>query len=585
MAKYLWVGRDYSEISPPSIRVDKYCWNTPGNWRVMQVVNGLNTWVATQDVPAGGDDVVIGGEADVTNAIEFAELPGSSGEASGWIPAKCPLLFGGYSGGVGQGTWSHTGPTAVSGNTWTNSLNTLTLSANGYSRQPWFGGGITYTAEPWSVVDYILARDAQYAGISADFYYSNSAGFRDPRQGLVLKVKNFVNVTNHLRVGLDNVSDINIIQTSINWSSIYAKYNPIFVKAYTQSSVVGSPGFVYTTVNINTPRGPRVFIDNGSFKTINYCSDISGATVGDISFVYTPSQQTTLRISQFKLNNSFVETLFAKKVGYVTINGGTAARVFFSQHPYGISRTIFHNLYQQWRGGITADALGEAPATVSCDFNKYATQMDLYGRTSGQPGGDLYLDNTEYLIGMTVGQRSSFGGLNLNDEYERFNHKTGQKGQTVTINKTGGINIPYINISSVREGPIGLEFQRQSWILEFGSSANVDRIDNEGGFIYSGSNLSNFATIKIGECHLSKYGSVDFRLRRSDFDDWRFGGLTANFIIGGIYSDDNTGTIRGSAGMRIIPSALLGGNSQKRSSKYPSSSIPSKTYKPTTSSK
>jgi hypothetical protein len=94
----------------------------------MQVVNGLNTWVATQDVPAGGDDVVIGGEADVTNAIEFAELPGSSGEASGWIPAKCPLLFGGYSGGVGQGTWSHTGPTAVSGNTWTNSLNTLTLS-------------------------------------------------------------------------------------------------------------------------------------------------------------------------------------------------------------------------------------------------------------------------------------------------------------------------------------------------------------------------------------------------------------------------------------------------------------------------
>jgi hypothetical protein len=570
MAKYLWVGRDYSDVSPTSLRVDKYCWNTPGNWKVMQSVNGVNQWVATQDVPGAGDDAVIGGEVQVPNNVRYSsQLPGASGEAPGWIRAKCPLLFGGYSGGIGAGTWSHTGPTAVSGNTWTNSLNTLTINANGYQTQPWFGGGIRQreSDERYDLISqYILPRDLQHgSGITEGFYYTNSAGFRDPRQGLKLKVKNIVQINSPMECGWFAIGDP---PTLLPWTNVQFLCDIDFVKAYTQTGISGSPGSVGTRLNIQTPAGPQIKINGGSFRFVDFNTDLEVAYTTDRAFAQQIENVNPFpyeRVSRLNLNEVFAEVISAKKAGIVNINGGTAARVFLSQYPYMISNTFYENLNQQWRGGLTTDSYNETTAVISCDFNKHAVQVDLTGRTSGSQAGELYLEGTPFFMNNgSGGERSSYGSV-WNDEYSRRNLQSNGKAQRVVLGKTGGIYVPYINIVSAIEGPQGLEFQRLSWELQFGSSANVDRIDNEGGFIYTADTLSNYATIKIGELHLSKYGRIDFGKRQREFDDWRIGGLTANFIVGGIIMDDGNGIIDGSAGVRLVPTFQLSGGAQRRS--------------------
>ena len=570
MAKYLWVGRDYSDVSPTSLRVDKYCWNTPGNWKVKQNIGGVNQWVATQDVPGAGDDAVIGGEVQASNDIRYAaQLPGVSGEAPGWVPAKCPLLFGGYSGGVGAGTWSHTGPTAVVGNTWTNSLNTLTFSANGYGKQGFFGGGIREmeSDEQYSVFNFILPRDLLHgSGITEGFYYTNSAGFRDPREGLKLKVKNIVNLNNPMEYGWYQ-SNNNI---TYGWQNVYLLCDIDFVKAYSQTGISGSPGTVATILDIHTPRGPLVKINGGSFRFINFNTELGAARADDRAFaqqIEGINPPPFERVTRLNLNGVFAENIFAKKAGFIKINGGTAARVFLSQYPYMVSNNYFENINQPWRGGLTTDAGNEATAIISCDFNKHAVQLDHTGRTSGSQAGDLYLEGTPFSLnnGSTSApyERSSYGSV-WNDEYSRFNLTSSAKAQRVLIEKSGGIYIPYIKIVSVLDLQ-GLQFQRSSWELQFGSSANVDRIDNEGGFIYSAPTLSNFATVKIGELHLSKYGRIDFGKNNQEFDDWRIGGLTANFILGGIIMDDGNGIIDGSAGVRLIPTFQLSGAAERRS--------------------
>jgi hypothetical protein len=162
-------------------------------------------------------------------------------------------------------------------------------------------------------------------------------------------------------------------------------------------------------------------------------------------------------------------------------------------------------------------------------------------------------------------ERSSYGSV-WNDEYSRRNLRGyNRKAQRVVLGKTGGIYVPYINIVSAIEGPQELEFQRSAWELQFGSSADVDRIDNEGGFVHTAPTLSGYATIKIGELHLSKYGRIDFGKNNREFDDWRIGGLTANFIVGGIIMDDENGIIDGSGGVRVIPSFQVSGGAQRRS--------------------
>ena len=52
---------------------------------------------------------------------------------------------------------------------------------------------------------------------------------------------------------------------------------------------------------------------------------------------------------------------------------------------------------------------------------------------------------------------------------------------------------------------------------------------------------------------MSNYGILDFAQRQSQFDDWRFGGLTAagTQIAGGIVFVDETAKVLGSEGLRL----------------------------------
>jgi hypothetical protein len=98
MAKYLWVGSTAQSV-------DSYSFNYAGNWRVLTGVGAGATFSGTNGIPGPRDEVFVG-----------TYNPASPTQPRGWIPARSPLLFGGYSGAegpTGAGTWNNTGPTGT----------------------------------------------------------------------------------------------------------------------------------------------------------------------------------------------------------------------------------------------------------------------------------------------------------------------------------------------------------------------------------------------------------------------------------------------------------------------------------------
>lgn len=410
MANYLWVGKGFaypsSEVFTPAMRVDKYSWNGAGNWMVAQVYQGVTRWMPTQAIPGGGDTVTLG---------YSTAAGGSAAEYPGWIPAKCPLLFGGYSGGVGAGLYP--GSTTANGTTFTSSLNDIRANVTDWDFDVGVGGGLgQVTGGDYSILSSNLkwAMEQDNLGalpgtppiVDGNYYNLNTAqtGLVGPAYSMTLKYKNLFSYTDKTWSLYDPEHGANIIGATAH-SSRGLAFN--CVKAYTQVSSLGSTAAaVKTNFAFNCGRGQNLIITNGSFDSVDINTALSITLKEHEQFTNDNAAMSLSRVGAISLQNLFAKTLSYAKCENVYVSGGTYAQINIHQYPYmanpghdyiyGIYNNYwtYPNKFSSSYGSPEnpTDLLGfkfwdQRTTYVGCGFSGAAVYKDLYAGFSGASGG------------------------------------------------------------------------------------------------------------------------------------------------------------------------------------------------------
>lgn len=408
MPTFLWVGKSFQypskTVPTPAARVDKYCWNSPGNWKILTAATAGQVWVATDLVPKDYQDT-----AYIGNPFNASNIPG-------WESAKCPLLFGGVSGGEGFATWSHTNPgvTGVTapfsaGSTWTSSIYNLYANlSSGWSFDVALGAGISGYALSWCI-----AKDTEASPgnptTSADYTAQVSAGFRNPANPLRLKVMyniDFIdNAASWYPTPLEFSAGIGVPTeelSSQNGTSYRraSATDPLSGNSYTsrgfvfdgvKSWTMTSPGWcgnqasVLTAVNFQSGFGQDLIINGGSYRTITMNTTI----VPQINVAPWNDWVTgTAPMFGYVHGKLLVKDVVAQgieyaKCGTVTIDGGTAGLVKIHQFPYKLA-TLYYSenelLYPYEGNGI-----------FNTNLQRYWDQLPTYV-TCGYSGGYVWAD-------------------------------------------------------------------------------------------------------------------------------------------------------------------------------------------------
>lgn len=522
MAKYLWVGMGPTGASLSGTNiVDQYCFNKSGNWYTKQIVNGTLRWATSAATPAGGDQVVFGGE------YSDYFIP-----STGWTAAKSPCLFGGFSGGVGAGVWGMTGATASSGTTFTSSMLGFVVDRTGVSfgyRFPYLGGGISGDIATWCA-----ARDS--VGVT---YYTaaNSTGFRDPSQNLRLKWRFAANMDN---ARVFQASDADGITNPANhtWETKFvvdfdAVKAPTALAGGTGGTggVTGTNPLVSTTLYFNAGYGAGLRVRGGSFKDVQINTQTYPNLVNGNSYSYIAD-------SGIEIYNAYIDTLTVSKAQATYISGCTASVINVYNMPWDTATT--DNTY-----------LSQVDMEIASNISAISSYTDLYGIT------------------LSTDLPPTAGALNLNFVPWNINGMSEVVSSAASTSPTKSVvilgdrvngrlcSVPTININAGSVMGSGLSansgYLYMPWAVEFAGSVNCNTINNNAGYIYSNADIDATATVNVSELKMSNYGTLDFSKRNSGFDDWRFGGFTAagTQIAGGIFFLDETTKVLGSAGLRL----------------------------------
>lgn len=556
MAKYLWIGKDTSGISfnagnvDGAEHVDQYCWNIPGNWKLWSPVGGVFQWVDTYLYPKPGDIVIVGDD-------EVASI--------GWIPARSPLLWGGYSGNVAVGSWYKDGSlgSEYAGTTLTSSLQTFAFSdglpgsvrENAYNF-PYLGGGLS-----GEVLQWVAHRD----NLSTEFYtsaYTNTQ--RDPSKNLTLKVSGAVNLKTYrdpanYRAGLTNPAQINVTNRMI--------MNFDFVKSLIGSGTCGASApvcntsFVYNnhetmlgpsptgnTYTLVYPRTPGLRVNGGAFASMKlqpkqpffFSSLAPYANIGSDYGVY--------------LTNVSALYVECQKKQAMYFHGCTFS--WLSVDQYGYAGTL----------GSGGQYFQQVPLEIASNFDSTYIYADLLGssfnaNTSPYGNGTLRLSNNAVQLvnfpytTIPTGQPHSV----VYDVTQRTETSTQQVFLGDRLG-TREINVPTILIEAPQSG-----FHYMPWGLEFAGTVVNNLIKNEGGLVYSNADMSEQKYVSSNLMNMSKHARLDLSRNQMNFDDWRFGGISGNTIIGGIGFEDETAYVKGSEGVRLWNTQVRGKRFDARS--------------------
>jgi hypothetical protein len=495
MATYLWIGKDFAypsaSVNTPQQRLDKYCFNEPTNWKVK---NSAGTqWTTATQAPSGGDVVIVG-----------CEFGASGQEIPNWQAAKCPLFFGGYSGGEGLGTWSHTGPTYTTGTTWTNALVEFKVDINkGWCFDVPVGGGLTGLNLLWAI-----AKDSE-AGTQTDasFYVaSNSSGFRNPSSDLRLKVSKLISFKDKTD------STFPTIYSSITGLPVpnltpYVPFDPIFtrfasrgfkfsgVRSFFLYSGMTGNGIVDTRVEIDAGYGQDIKISGGFYDYVginnNVVSIAMGSEFGGIldgrshfGNLYAPGQfpssdsPQTRYLYYFEYGDISIDNVVAREIeyakcDYVNINGGTAARILVHMQAYGAHASSGYDTKFLNEPGSPETLLRydyQLPTGISCNFNGLAAFSAIKGVTNATQipegyNGVLELDDkpcsmylkypSGYGVGVcggsgNVAQVGSYSDMLYNQHHSWRSHncRTNLPSQPVNLGQPTQEVILYNNVAS-----------------------------------------------------------------------------------------------------------------------------------------
>lgn len=596
---YLWVGKGFqypsAEVDTPQARLDKYCFNDPTNWKVKNGpgTNGTYRWLPAAESPNAGDIVIVG-----------CEFGASGAEHQFWEPAKCPLFFGGYSGGVGQGTWYHTGPTyTAEGNTWTNSLIDFKVDlSKGWSFDIAVGGGLTGLNLSWAI-----AKDSQSGPATDGSFYvaSNSAGFRNPAENLRLKVRNQIYFYD--KIDSTHITPLGPFTgfpipnlTSSNYTSRGLAFSG--VKSLVQYAGMSGSGIVQTDVLVDAGYGQDIKINGGFYNNITINNNVP--SIGRSYISQTPSAWSPRtpfgRFSGYAgpTNDGYeygdvsLDGVVAKEIEYakcdsVTINGGTAARVKVHMQAYGVvalsgeEDNIFPNILRYRY---------ELPTTISCEFNGLAVFNELQGTTRASEvpegyGGVLELTNkkcTMILPANSVATLPGEIGVSAGTYYDTlvdqcyswrvpsYNWTTDASvteahSQRVILNSAQRVPFIFINCAE-NANPLTYRVGTMNWMpwslyIKHPQSI-INKIENNGGYVRRDRSLGLLnpqPAIRIGECILGNFGALDYGKADREAPtyedaDIRVGGLSGGYLLGGIRMSDPTGRIIGGMNVKMFPS-------------------------------
>ena len=558
MAKYLWIGKDTSGISfnqnnvDGAEHIDQYCWNISGNWKTWSPVGGVFQWVDTWELPKPGDIVIVGDDGFSTSI--------------GWIPARSPLLWGGYSGNVALGSWSQRGGMVplYSGTTLTSSLQSFLFSeglpgsarANAYNF-PYLGGGMSGPVLTWA---------AHRDNLPMHYYTSNefSNTGLNPRKNLTLKVSGAVNLKAYrdpanYRAGLTNPAEINATNRMI--------MDFDFVKSLIGSGVCGASApvcntsFVYNdhttmlgqsptgnTYTLVYPRTPGLRVNGGAFASMKlqpkqpffFSSLAPYANIGSDYGVYLTNVSALYVECQKKQAMYFYGCTFS----------------YLSVDQYGYAGTL----------GSGGQYFQQVPLEIASNFDSTYIYADLLGasfnaNTSPYGNGALHLSNSAVQLvnfpytALPTGQPHSV----VYDVTQRTETSTQQVFLGDRLG-TREINVPTILIEAPQSG-----FHYMPWGLEFAGTVVNNLIKNQGGLVYSNTDMSEQKYVSSTLMNMSKHARLDLSRNQMNFDDWRFGGISGNTIIGGIAFEDETAHVKGSEGVRLWNTQVRGKRFDARS--------------------
>jgi len=550
MSKYLWVGRTFignEQSIDDGEHVDQYAWNKNGNWKKFsQLNNGGLGWVDTFDIPGPNDQVVVG--YDGTNSTP------------GWIQARSPLLFGGFSGTVAGGSW-HSGFSG-SGTTFTSSLSTFVFNQGSDTAThpqtgqklmypfPFLGGGITGI-----ILDWVATRDNLPTYVYDQIYSTTQ---RNPSDNLNLKV---TYTTNLITTFSYTLADGGITQPS----EINADNRLMIDLSFVKSLVTGSTGstgstggpIVYSQLTYNNPQvGPQysgnltavpptsgLRIRNGSFDRINL---MPPATY----YVTTIQDYRNYTDYGVYLYNVTSRDVIASNRQYMQFSGCTFARVNLNQYgwysvPEASENNPSNNVF--YRQAI--------PTEIASNFNAAYVFNDLFGVTSSSQvpseyqSGILILTETPVRCYGNVSSGIPAVVYNVNNRAHEGITFAYDHSQNVVLgykNENIIITVPTIEMRTPSSG-----YHYMPWAVEYAGAVVSTTVTNNAGFVRSNADIERGKTVVTRQLNLANHAVMDFSNNSELFDDWRFGGISGNTVVGGIVFSDETGKVLGSEGIRL----------------------------------
>jgi hypothetical protein len=506
----------YWQGSTAGAGIARYDWNYGPNWKVQKTPLPPSQWATSLTAPGVGDTVYIGQV----------------------IPARSPLLFGGYSGGVagstGTACWLNAQQTT--GTTFNSSLNIFSATlltprsttGTNYYPFPWFGGGIVADSDIyfWTVnVDGL--DSATITGIT---------GAR-ANLGLTLKVTNqtIFRTTGQLSRDYEvgsvdgngypnySVIDVNMVMSkSFNNGGTAACISGLFVQGDYPGGYYAAPsqvGFGNVTIN------------GGGFSNITIENNVglSGTAAGASATIARPHKITLKNIVTTRANvhNGDINIDKSCTFGTFTVKGG--ANPYYSKvseetkgGEVGYNGQQI-NLAGTFNSTSSSNLLGWAPPAATGPF---VSGVFLYDQYTTVPTNIRY----DYIPTILLGSPDD--------------------GATFTAQSVAVFNevAPYSNTTTGNA--------QRPWRIEFFGDANITSMSVEGTTIAAWADLDPTKQINISSLSMAEQSVLDLRYA-SQFDSWFFGSLTGDTVAGGINFHDDTCNVLGSAGVRLYNTKII----------------------------
>jgi hypothetical protein len=541
MATYYWVGGNSagtfmgwdSLTSTASLTgannltwLRAFDWNNPFNWRTRTGSIPANySYNFPLDVPGPGDIAIFGND-------EFA----GANQAYALPSARAPCLWGGAFGNASGATWNagQSGGGAQFGGTFASSLANVIIKSN---------GGRTGTQYPFRQIGGGLANAAfggspnsplHNAQLRSGITFSSTISWEDlVTTALASTGGNSRYSSLSLKTPAFNVDRGfgETYGTGLPQAPHFGKIDVKFIKNLTAVGASGSTGYVLTTVvQNNSP---------AELKVSGYASNISAVF---------PTSHMANHTAQ-AIDPAF--WTFAP-VPYLALSGLTAGVVsVIPENASGNQRQVGPQ-----SSTVAADCLLSEMTVLPVADNKYFVQLQ------GKFNKALYLQDTTN-IGTIPGDTGEFEpnfyigsplaqGLTPSVENYLTGVVFGSDGATFSA---PGVWLGDSNFGDVA----GLGLKVKGY---FGGTSLINRMNADRAYISGwGDEINSTSSVKVGELYMKNDSVLDFAAA-AQFDKWEFGKQVGSDIQGGIIFEDETATIKGSAGLRLWNDQLVFGTNR-----------------------